>query len=241
MANSKILSNYDKETIEKLKESKLLIIDLDGTLIDFEKIDNIIIASLFPNNKIINSIDNILWKVNRLDIFGNGYAGLKLRLAFYSLFSNYTLDECKKEYKRLYDSIARMELTNIYNSILADIIESGYDVAIVTKNVYAKELLKKNILGLDFRNGEKLKLIVLKKAKKKQFKEMVTKYNGKVCVIGNNLCDDIMNSYRIGSPYIYIGRSKAVNVIISFANKYFKKSGVQFKSFKNIKSIFTDK
>ena len=42
MTNSKVLSNYDRKTIKKLRESKLLIVDLDGTLIDFEKIDNII-------------------------------------------------------------------------------------------------------------------------------------------------------------------------------------------------------
>ena len=47
MTNSKFLSDYDKKTIQKLKDSKLLIIDLDGTLIDFEKIDNIIISTLF--------------------------------------------------------------------------------------------------------------------------------------------------------------------------------------------------
>ena len=72
MANSNYLSNYDKDTVNKLKESKLLIIDLDGTLINFEKIDNIIIASLFPESRVINSIDNILWKINRLELFGNG-------------------------------------------------------------------------------------------------------------------------------------------------------------------------
>ena len=30
MTNSKFLSDYDRKTIQKLKDSKLLIIDLDG-------------------------------------------------------------------------------------------------------------------------------------------------------------------------------------------------------------------
>lgn len=240
MANSNYLSNYDKDTVNKLKKSKLLIIDLDGTLINFEKIDNIIIASLFPESRVINSIDNILWKINRLDLFGNGYAGLKLRLAFYSLFSEYTFEECKKEYNRLYDQIARTELLSIYNTTLSGIIDNGYDIAIVTKNVYAKNLLSKNILGLDIKNKKKLKLIVLKKDKKKKFKEMVKQYNGEVCVIGNNLSDDIINSYKIGSPYVYIGKSRVVSIIISLANKIFKKRGIQFENIKKVKSIFTD-
>ena len=71
MAYSENLSNYDKEHLKRIRESKLLIVDLDGTLIDFEKIDNMIISYLFPDNRLINSIDNILWKVNNLDVFGN--------------------------------------------------------------------------------------------------------------------------------------------------------------------------
>ena len=43
MAYSENLSNYDKEHLKRIRESKLLIVDLDGTLIDFEKIDNMII------------------------------------------------------------------------------------------------------------------------------------------------------------------------------------------------------
>lgn len=239
MANSNISSNYD-EIKRKYKESKLLIVDLDGTLIDFEKIDNIIIAQLFPDGRIINTIDNILWKVNRLDIFGNGYAGLKLRLAIYSLFSKYNLKECKEHYSRIYANLARIELSSIYNSTLKYIIENDYDIVVATKNVYAKNLLENNIFKIDSKKREKIKLIVLKKNKKKQFKDLVEKYNGKVCVIGNNLSDDILNSYRIKSPYIYIGKSKIVNLVIRFTNKLFGKKGMQFKSIKSIKKIFTE-
>ena len=123
MANSNYLSNYDKDTVNKLKESKLLIIDLDGTLINFEKIDNIIIASLFPESRVINSIDNILWKINRLDLFGNGYAGLKLRLAFYSLFSEYTFEECfegvfeAQDYYAIETQILKTKMNTLYEAI----------------------------------------------------------------------------------------------------------------------------
>lgn len=239
MANSNISSNYD-EIKRKYKESKLLIVDLDGTLIDFEKIDNIIIAQLFPDSRIINTIDNILWKVNRLDIFGNGYAGLKLRLAIYSLFSKYNLKECKEHYSRIYANLARIELSSIYNSTLKYIIENDYDIVVATKNVYAKNLLENNIFKIDSKKREKIKLIVLKKNKKEQFKDLVEQYDGKVCVIGNNLSDDILNSYRIKSPYIYIGKSKIVNLVIRFTNKLFGKKGIQFRSIKQIKNIFTD-
>lgn len=241
MTKPDFLSDYDEDIIEKIKESKLLIIDLDGTLIDFEKIDNIIIAQLFPDSRIINSIDNILWKINRLDIFGNGYAGLKLRLAFYSLFSKYSFQECKRRYGGLYEKLARIELFDVCGSTLSEILNKGYDIAIVTKNVYAKNLLNnKNVFRLDIETKKRINLIVLKKDKKKKFKEMVTSYGNKVCVIGNNLSDDIINSFKIGSPYIYIGKSKIISLIISFNNRFSKNKGVQFKKIKNIRSLFVD-
>lgn len=77
MSHSKSLSNYDNNFINMIKESKLLIIDLDGTLIDFEKIDNAIIKELFSGNSFISIVDKILWKVNKLDVLGNGYARIK--------------------------------------------------------------------------------------------------------------------------------------------------------------------
>lgn len=90
MSNQKTLFNYDKNLRKILKSSKLLMIDLDGTIIDFEKIDHIIIKELFPSSRAISFIDNLLWTINRLDIFGNGYAG-HLIFAFILLFQNQSL------------------------------------------------------------------------------------------------------------------------------------------------------
>lgn len=245
MAYSENLSDYDKEFLKRLKESKLLIVDLDGTLIDFEKIDNIIISYLFPDNKIINSIDNILWKVNNLDVFGNGYSGLKIRLAFYSLFCKRSYKECKKIYSNMYDRLSRIAFTDVYASTLKELIDSDYKIIILTKNVYAKKLLNSNVFELDKKVSENLKLIILKKEKKKQFKKIVERYD-KVCVIGNNLTDDIISSYKIRSPYIYIGESRIVKFILRVSNSIFDKNkdsainrkGIYLKNFKQVKKIF---
>lgn len=238
MPSSNILSNYEKEILKKIKESELLIIDLDGTIINFEKIDNVIIAQLFPRNKIINSIDNFLWKINRLDLIGNGYTGLKIRLYFYSLFSKYSYIECKEKYNKMYERFAKEEFYSIYSSVLRKILNNGYDIAIVTKNVCAKNLFNKCFFNIKMEDRERLNLVVLKEAKKKQFLNMVKQYGGRVCVIGNNLSDDIMNSYRIRAPYVYIGKSKAVSFIISVLNKVFGIKGIQLRSFNKVKSIF---
>ncbi len=238
MTNSKVLFNYDGKALKRLKDSKLLLIDLDGTLIDFEKIDNIIISTLFPNNQIINTIDNILWKINRLDILGNGYTALKIRLAFYSLFSKHSYKHCKKVYGKMYAQYANREIIYIYNRALSKLIEDGYDIAIVTKNVYAENILDEKTIMLKDDLYKKIKLIVLKKGKKKQqFKEFISKYQDKICVIGNNLSDDIISSYKIKSPYIYIGKSKAIKFIINFLNRFTKQKGVQVRDILDVRKI----
>ena len=92
---------------------------------------------------------------------------------------------------------------------------------------------------------ENLKLLVLKKKKEKKFKKIAQKYD-KICVIGNNLYDDIISSYKIGSPYIYIGDSKIVKFILKVSNYIFDKNkdsainkkGIQFKNFIQVKKIF---
>ncbi len=245
MAYSVDLSNYDNELLKRLKESKLIIVDLDGTLIDFEKIDNIIISYLFPDNRVINSIDNILWKINKLDVFGNGYSTLKMRLAFYSIFCCRSYKECKKIYSDMYEKLSRIEFTDIYVSTLKNLIESGYKVIIITKNVYAKNLLDCNIFKMDKKLSENLNLIILEKEKKKQFKKIAQKYD-KVCVIGNNLSDDIISSYKIGSPYIYIGESRIVKFFLKVSNYIFDKNknsainkkGIQLENFNQVKKVF---
>lgn len=244
MGRFKDLSDYDNYIISKIQESKLLLIDLDGTLIDFEKIDNLIISALFPDSNIIHFMDKILWKINKLDILGNGYAGLKIRLAVYSLFDRkVTYAQTKQIYSKLYKKFASKELVNVYNDILKTIISNGYEILIATKNVYAEELLKK----LE-ENGQNLELdlIVLRKDKRKKFEELISKYSGKICVIGNNLSDDIISSIKIGSPFVYIGKSKAVNFILQaintvsykFGKEKIESRGVQLDEFSETLKLF---
>ena len=97
--------------------------------------------------------------------------------------------------------------------------------------MYAKKLLESNIFGLDKKVRKNLQLLILKKEKKKQFKKIVQQY-GKVCVIGNNLSDDVFSSYNIRSPYIYIGESKIVKGILKLSNCIFdrdKRSSINRK------------
>lgn len=238
MTNSKFLSDYDRKTIQKLKESKLLIIDLDGTLIDFENIDNIIIQTLFPDSKAVKFIDKMLWKINKLDVLGNGYTGLKIRLKVYSLFSKYTMRQLKYKYGTMYGMLAKKELRHVYNETLRDILLKGYSIQIVTKNVYAPVDLVDNLKKDLEKNNLNLIFSTLKKNKNKFIKENVKTHDGKACIIGNNLSDDIITSFRLGLPYIYIGNSLIVRAIIRITNKIFKNKGIQVTRFDKTKSFW---
>ncbi len=240
MTCSKVLSNYDKETIKKLKESKLLIIDLDGTLINFENIDNMIISTIFKESKIIASIDNLLWKINRLDILGNGYAALKLRLAIYSLFTKGKLSKAKENYEKLYKQYGKIEFDKALEYSVIPLLKKGYHIAIVTKNAYAREFLYEALESLDYDVKENMSIIILKRGKKKQeFGKFVKKFN-KACIIGNNLSDDILNSHKMNLPYVYIGKSKLVKYIVNFSKKYNSKKGIVVDEISKINDIFLE-
>ncbi len=214
----KNLSDYDKLKYS-LEKSKLLLVDLDGTLIDFKQLDNLIIGAIFRDNPNILKIDKLLWKINSLDVFGNGYNGLKLRLAFYSFFTRRKYKEVKKSYKYNYSTNARRLLLYTIQEEFEDIISSDRKMIIVTKNVYAEKILDDvdSIIGKDL--AKNIKLIILEKNKKKVINQIKSEYKDNILVIGNNLFDDIISSWREGLPYIYIGKSNAVKKIIKHLNR----------------------
>ena len=65
-----------------------ILFDLDGTITNFEELDNRIIREeIFKDCPIVVAIDKIAWKVNRLDLIKNTTIMLKLRLFVYSLIA----------------------------------------------------------------------------------------------------------------------------------------------------------
>ena len=222
------LSNYDKLKCS-LEKTKLLLVDLDGTLIDFKQLDNLIIGAIFRDNPNVLRIDNLLWKINSLDVIGNGYNGLKLRLAVYSFFTRRNYKEVKKSYRYNYSTNARRLLLYTIKDELEDIINSNRKMVIVTKNVYAEGILDDidNIIGKEL--AENIKLVILEKNKKNTINQIKSKYKDNILVVGNNLFDDIISSWREGLPFIYIGKSSTVKKIINYLNNKHRKSNIDNK------------
>ena len=244
MKHLKKSSDYDEILLDKIRDSKLLLIDLDGTLINFEEIDHKIIEKVFFDKKrhrFIRLIDKFLWWINRQDIIGNGYASLKLRLWAYSIMCGYAYGMCKAEYKELYQYWAEKALDKVLVEDLSYLIDEGYKIKIATKNVYAINLL--NNIKSNTYSKEVLDLIVLEENKKQTIKNWVKLYENKVCIIGNNFWDDILNAYRTKSTYVYIGFSKFVENVCGFFDstkskkRVPRKTGIQVESFEEIRKI----
>ena len=58
---------------------ELIIVDLDGTLCEFENVDHKIINHIFKKCKAVLLLDKLLWRINRLDLISNSFAMFKLR------------------------------------------------------------------------------------------------------------------------------------------------------------------
>lgn len=137
----------------------------------------------------------------------------------------------------MYGVLARQEFCIIYSSVLSKLLENGKDIVVVTKNVYARNLLD-GITQFISMGRKEIKLVTLNENKHNKFREIIDSTEGQACIIGNNLSDDILNSFKVGLPYIYIGRSAFVNFIINVTNKLFKKNGIQMDNFRKILNIY---
>lgn len=193
------------------KRNEIICIDIDGTLIDFKKIDNDIISKIFSKSKAVMLLDNFLWKINDLDIVGYNRCIFYLRMFIYSLISFSDIKFVFTKYERMYYLLAKEQITKEKLEVVKKLEDLGYKIYFVTRNMYAKHLIKH------------IGNTIIVKDKRKYYlrnKESI-KY-----IIGNNYSDDIISSYLLNlrnkingkKNYVggmYIGKSKIVNKIIS--------------------------
>lgn len=194
------------------KRSSKIYIDIDGTLIDFKKVDNAIIKKIFSKNSIIMLLDNILWKINDLDLIGYSRCIFYLRMFIYSLIGFVNINFVLTKYERMYYLLAKEQITKDKIKKVEMLKNLGYDVCFITRNMYAKHLIKH--IGF--------KTIVVKNKRKYYLKNI----SNIAYIIGNNFSDDIVSGYIVNfknniignNEYvtgIYIGKSKIVERIMS--------------------------
>lgn len=183
------------------KRKSLIVIDVDGTIINFKRIDNIIIRDIYGKSKIVTFIDKLLWKINSLDVISNNIIILNLRILLYSIISFINPFKAFILYSFKYEELAKREVTkNLLNNIeylktLAD------EVVFATHDFHAYCLEKV------------LNTRVITKNKKYFIPKLYKKYDIKY-VIGNNYIDDILPGKKLkkekgqNTKVVYIGKSK---------------------------------
>lgn len=189
---------------------ELIIVDLDGTLCEFENVDHKIINDIFKKSKAVLLLDKLLWRINRLDLISNSFAIFKLRIAVYSMmsFSNYLIN--MKTYKKMYYMFLKDVCVSNYYKYLHSFNNSKVEVLLLTHDSLAREFLKD------------VNLIVTRN--KNSYIPSLLKYYDIKAIVGNNFCDDILSAYKVNKIYkkrmskrratiVYVGNSSLVKLL----------------------------
>lgn len=189
---------------------ELIIVDLDGTLCEFENVDHKIINDIFKESKAVLLLDKLLWRINRLDLISNTYAIFKVRIAVYSMmsFSDYVIN--MKTYKEMYYKFLKDVCVSNYYKYLHSFNNSKVEVLLLTHDSLAREFLKD------------VNLIVTRN--KNSYIPSLLKYYDIKAIVGNNFCDDILSAYKVNKIYkkrmskrraiiVYVGNSSLVKLL----------------------------
>lgn len=182
----------------------LIIIDVDGTITNFKKIDNEIISDMYKDNRLVIALDKLLWKLNGLDYFTNKFFVFKLRMFFYSLLSlsGYRFNMIK--YQKEYVTKTKESFKGYFDTLHSIIENMGYETLLISHDRFAKNV-DKNIVCV--RDKESYVL-----------NNVYSSYDV-IYVVGNNYMDDIrlglklrdLNSklnLNIQTNIVYIGKSR---------------------------------
>lgn len=154
----------------------LAIIDIDGTITDFYKIDKNIIFQMYGKNKIISFIDKILWKINALDIITNRFFLFKIRLWMYSLINGTRYNDDMELYKMKYIQKARVDFECFMGKEYKCLKQSKISVRLLTCDPF---------------DGFFDERVTIVQSKKRYVLDNVYGKYDKVYIFGNNYMDDI--------------------------------------------------
>lgn len=178
--------------------NSIILFDVDGTVTNYERIDNLAVSKCFGNSKIVVGLDKLLWKINRWDIIPNNFQLFKLRIWMYSVLSLSNYDSKLKEYESIYVSETKKAVNNCYNGIYEKLKHLKIEMRLLSNN------------QLD--TSANPYIISVKNKKKYVMEHICGKYTN-IYVVGNNWSDDIkfglkLKSKNLNACPVYIGESK---------------------------------
>lgn len=200
----------------------LIIIDVDGTVTNFKRIDHEIIYDMFHRNKLVMMFDNLLWKINGLDYFTNKFWIFKLRILLYSLFSltGYKLNMIK--YQKEYVQKTREDCKE-YFEILHPVIEDlGYETLLLSHDRFASNVDDSITCTRD--------------KKRYVLNNTYSKYDV-IYVVGNNYMDDIKLGMSLRKLNERLGVKLQTNIVYVGESKWLIKNILQDKPIKCVGSL----
>ena len=181
----------------------LAIIDIDGTITDFYKVDSEIISKLYGHNRIIKMIDKLLWKINSLDVITNRFLIFQLRMRLYSLLNSSKYGEDVEMYREEYVEKAKQYFHSFMDNEYLVLKEKGIEILLLTCDPF---------------DGFCEEAVTVVQDKCRYVLDNVPSRYDEVYVIGNNYMDDIRVGLKLrmkmrhnGKTRIfYVGSSSAV-------------------------------
>lgn len=120
----------------------VMLIDVDGTFFDFEKVDRKVISSVFKKKRLVRFVDKLAWAFNRLDILENTFDVFKLRMKFYSMVSGIAYDNIMINYE-LYYKLSLESFINLSSEKDLLKLTKFYEVKFITANPWAFDVFNK--------------------------------------------------------------------------------------------------
>lgn len=176
----------------------IILFDVDGTVTNFERIDNLAIFKCFHSSKIVMRLDKFLWCINRLDVIANNFSLFKFRIWVYSLLSLSNYKANLERYEKVYVEETKAEIAKYYESQYEKLKSLDAEVRFLSNN------------QLDTSTSS---YIISVKNKGKYVMEHVYGKYDIVYVVGNNWADDVRLGLKLRKKTkttcpVYIGKSK---------------------------------
>lgn len=176
----------------------IILFDVDGTVANFERIDNLAISKCFKASKIVMWLDKLLWCINRLDLVANNFPLFKLRIWIYSLLSHSNYKANLKMYETVYVKETKEEIAKYYKNQHKRLKHLNMEIRFLSNN------------QLD--TSASSYIINVKNKGKYVMENIYGKYDI-IFVVGNNWSDDIRLGLKLRKKNkvtypVYIGKSK---------------------------------
>lgn len=200
----------------------LIIIDVDGTVTNFRRIDHEIIYNIFHKSKLVMKIDSILWKINGLDYFTNKFWVFKLRILLYSLLSltGYRLNMIK--YQKAYVPKTRENFKEYFEVVHPIIEDLGYETLLISHDRFASNVDDA--------------ITCTKDKKRYVLNNTYSKYDV-IYVVGNNYMDDIRLGIDLKKLNDKLNVNYKTNIVYVGSSKWLMKNVLKNKPIKCVASI----